>query len=469
MKKEQVHFDKNKPYSIKIQSIKRYPIHWHENVIEILLPIEGPIEVTANFERILVKEGDFWFVNNRSIHSIRSNTESKVALFHINLDYFQKYFEYIKYMFFRNNMYSEGSKRIESDNYDDDRRKGHKTRFRNLLVSVLTDAISDDPMVDELTMDSVYQLVASMVKEFNWLQFLKKSNDFISPLQLDRYHRIVKFIDEHYHEKITLDRIARREFITKNYLSHLWKNLSYFSFQERVNYERVLKSEFLLLTTDLSIASISEKCGFSDVKYYYSHFKRWYGCSPLEHKNRCLAYMEGEFKYKDLDLKGMKEDIDKYIKRIIMPDYAEDNVWRITSLFNDFIKMKYLYKIDKISPQPSPRNVKVDVFGPNSFKRKNNEFFFNWQNIDLLVNFSETSHFNINMEIKCTELGEEWWEEALHKFLDSCIHRYRIVTLNKWKFLINYNDEGSYERANSIKRIINSKIPKAKVIYCFSI
>ena len=45
-------------------------------------------------------------------------------------------------------MYSEGSKRIESDNYDDDRRKGgHKTRFRNLLVSVLTDAISDDPIV----------------------------------------------------------------------------------------------------------------------------------------------------------------------------------------------------------------------------------------------------------------------------------------------------------------------------------
>ena len=66
----------------------------------------------------------------------------------------------------------------------------------------------------------------------------------------------------------------------------------------------------------------------------------------------------------------------------------EDNVWRITSLFNDFIKMKYLYKIDKISPQPSPRNVKVMYLDLIGFKRKNNEFFFNWQNIDLLVNFS---------------------------------------------------------------------------------
>ncbi len=120
----------------------------------------------------------------------------------------------------------------------------------------------------------------------------KKDNDFISSLQLDRYHRIIKFIDQNYGNKITLEDIAKQEFITKNYVSHFWRNLSYFSFQERLNYERVLKSEFLLLTTDMSISSISEQCGFSDAKYYYAHFKRWYGCSPLEHKNNCFSYMD---------------------------------------------------------------------------------------------------------------------------------------------------------------------------------
>ena len=66
------------------------------------------------------------------------------------------------------------------------------------------DAISKDSMAKELLMDSIYQLVSSMVKEFNWLQFLKKSSDKISQMQLDRYHRVVKYIHQHYRQKITL-------------------------------------------------------------------------------------------------------------------------------------------------------------------------------------------------------------------------------------------------------------------------
>ncbi len=469
MKREIIEFKDNVPFSIVVQSIKNYPIHWHEDVTEILMPIKGSIEVRSNFEYILVKEGDFWFINNKSIHSIRGSSEAIVVIFYIDLNYFEQYFEYIKHMFFRNNMYSKDNTKVESDNYDDDVRKGYKTRFRNLLVSVLTDITNEDPLARELTQDSVYQLVSSMVKEFNWLQFLKKSNDFISPFQLDRYHRIVKFIDEHYHEKITLDLIAQQEFITKNYFSHLWKNLSNFSFQERVNYERVLRSEFLLLTTNLSLASISEKCGFSDIKYFYNHFKRWYGCNPLEHKNKCLSYMSQEFDYNELDLKSMKKDIDNYIKRIVMPEYAENNIWKTTTLFDEYIKMKYLYKIDKITPQPSPRNVKVNIFSPNNFKMKEGKFFFNWQNIDLLVNFSETSDFDINMKINCHDLDDKWWKKAVHKFLDSCIYRYRIITINKWKFLIYYNDEISLNKANVIRNIIKEKVSEASIIYYFSI
>ncbi|GMG95245.1 AraC family transcriptional regulator [Tepidimicrobium xylanilyticum] len=469
MKKEAVQFIVNKPFNVSILSIKKYPIHWHEDVTEILLPLKGSIEVNANFEHILVKEGDFWFVNNKSIHSIRSSSKAIVAVFHIDLNYFEKYFKYIKYMFFRNNMYSQGNTRIESDNYDDDIRKGYKTRFRNLLVSVLTDITSQDPLAEELTRDSMYQLVASMVQEFNWLQFLKKSNDFISPLQLDRYHRIVKYIDEHYHEKITLDDIAKQEFITKNYFSHLWKNLSHFSFNERLNYERTLKSEFLLLSTNMSIATIAEKCGFSDVKYYYKHFRRWYGVKPLEHKKRCQDYMDSQFDYEELDLSSMANIIKSYIKEIVIPDYSQDNIWKTSYLFDNFVKMKYLYKFDKITPQPPPRSVIVNVLNPSNFKNKEGKFYFNWQNIDLLVNFSETSDFKINIKLDCQFLDDFSYKDIIHTFLDSCIYRYRIVTIEKWNFVINYQDEKSFNVAIGIGNIIHDKIQNANIRYYFEI
>ena len=48
-------------------------------------------------------------------------------------------------------MYSEGNIKIESDNFDDPIRKGYKTRFRTLLVSVLTDLMNEDQYPKELT------------------------------------------------------------------------------------------------------------------------------------------------------------------------------------------------------------------------------------------------------------------------------------------------------------------------------
>lgn len=469
MKKEIIQFKDHMPFTVTIQSLKKYPIHWHEDVTEILMPIKGSVEVTANFEHILVKEGDFWFINNKTIHSIRSEAESIIAIIHIDLNYFEQYFEYIKYMFFRNNMYSEGNIKIESDNFDDPIRKGYKTRFRTLLVSVLADLMNEDQYPKELTLDSVYQLVASMVQEFNWLQFLKKSNDFISPLQLDRYHRIVKYIDEHYHERITLDDIAKQEFITKNYFSHLWKNLSHFSFNERLNYERTLKSEFLLLTTNMSLSAIAEKCGFSDVKYYYKHFRRWYGVNPLEHKKRCLAYMESELDSKELELSSISHIIEDYIKEVMLPDYAQDDLWKTTSLFDNFVKMKYLYKFDKITPQPPPRGAVVNVLNANNFRTKKGKCYFNWQNIDLLVNFSETSDFQINIKLDCQFLDTNSYKDVLHTFLDSCIYRYRIVTLEKWYFFITYQDDESFKMAIDIGKLIANKIPKSNVRYFFEV
>ena len=57
--KEEIIDFKEKPYGIKIQAMNGYPIHWYENVIEILMPLEDSIKVYANFEHILVRGVNF--------------------------------------------------------------------------------------------------------------------------------------------------------------------------------------------------------------------------------------------------------------------------------------------------------------------------------------------------------------------------------------------------------------------------
>lgn len=466
---ERIQFKEEVPYSVRVEKIKRTPIHWHENVLEIILPIKGSIQVFPSFEQIHVKEGDFWFVNNMHIHHIVSSDDAIVILIHLDLNYFEKHYEYIKYTFFRSNMYNMDSSKSASDNYDDETRKGYKTRFINLLVSVLMDILNDDPMVETLIMDSIYQLVASIINEFLWIKFMRENKDSISPVQLNRYLRIIKYIKENYQEKITVEDIAKGEYITENYFSHFWKDFSFFSFKDRLNYERVIMSELILLTTDKSIYSISESIGFSDVKYYYKHFKKWYGVNPLEHKKRCIEYMAQKPCVSQLNLNDIKDVLDDYINNVILKEYAQNNIWKTTYLFDNFVNLKYLYKLDKIMPQRSPRNVVVDIFNSNNFKTLDNNMYFNWQNIDILVNYSETSDFKLDIKMDCTFLDKEWYEKAVNTFVDSCILRYRIITIEKWQFFITYNSEDTFYMANTVGDIIKKKIPKANIRYFFEI
>lgn len=230
-----------------------------------------------------------------------------------------------------------------------------------------------------------------------------------------------------------------------------------------------MKSGFLLLTTNMSISSISESCGFSDVKYYYLHFKRWYGCSPLEFKKRCLDFMHMNLSYEDLELDNMVKTIEDYIKNIILPEYDGENIWNTTELFDNYVRMKYLYKIDKITPQRPPRNVSIDILNTKNFKMIENIPYFNWQNIDLLVNFSETSNFDFNIKIDCEKINDENFKKVVGKFLNSCTYRYSEITIAKWVFFIFYNDEMSFKRANAIGDLIESKIENARTKYFFEV
>lgn len=269
-------FKENKPFSIKFKGIKRYPTHIHRDVIEILLPLRGSINVVASHERVLVKEGDFIFVNNNSIHSIESTSEEDaiVAVYHIDLNNYEKEYEYIKSMYFRNNMFSKSYSKIKSDNFDHEKKES-KIMFKNKLIGILIDMVYNSELSNEISLLYENQLIETMINEFNWIQFLNTED--ITANLLDRYHRIVRYIKEHIDEKIAIDDITSFEYISKNYFSHFWKNIISFSFNERVYFEKVLHSEYILLTKDKSIVSIAEELNFSDVKYYYSHFKIWYG------------------------------------------------------------------------------------------------------------------------------------------------------------------------------------------------
>ncbi|RBP65963.1 AraC-like DNA-binding protein [Alkalibaculum bacchi] len=463
MQEKKIDFLENSPFHLKVHSIKRSSVHWHDNTLQIVLPLKGSVKVTSGYERLNVEEGDFVFLNHKYIHSISSSSDAIVASIYINLDYFEDQFPYIKYMFFRSNTFADEGFEIESTNFEENIRREYKIRFRNVLINLVSDYINTNP-TPELTIKKYeQQLIYALVYEFDWLQFIKKNDGFVSSVQLDRYHRILRYIDQNYDQKITLEDIVAEEFITKNYFSHFWKKVNSYSFQERINYERVIKSELFLLS-NMSISDISDRCGFSDVKYYYRSFKRWHGCMPLEHKAKYHEYIQKGIDFKEIDFKDVKGVFYNYVNNYFMISCHYDKQQDILSSVENYLKIRYTYALAKYIDTDAPINIAINPFSSNNFHIDEEDIFFNWHNMDLWVNLTIDLEFELQILMKTDHMDESTFYSIMSKFIDHSIYRYGIKIVKKWTF-INNGDSASYQDPMLIDNLIKEKIKNAKIKY----
>ena len=105
--------------------------------------------------------------------------------------------------------------------------------------------------------------------------------------KIARLSRITEYIDTNYAEKITLEELARRENVTKTYLSHFIHDNLNMTFQEYVSslrFERALK---LIRSTSMCLTDISAMSGFSDVKYLSKMLEKRFG-KPAQ---KCCAQL----------------------------------------------------------------------------------------------------------------------------------------------------------------------------------
>ncbi|MBR5542511.1 MAG: PocR ligand-binding domain-containing protein [Oscillospiraceae bacterium] len=95
----------------------------------------------------------------------------------------------------------------------------------------------------------------------------------------------INFINENLHNHLTIQYISKQINVSKTVLYKTFRNHFNCTVNEYINSRRIEKSAELLLTTDLSVESISQKIGFSGAAYYSKLFKKQKGISPLKFRN----------------------------------------------------------------------------------------------------------------------------------------------------------------------------------------
>lgn len=107
-------------------------------------------------------------------------------------------------------------------------------------------------------------------------------------LENTNYHvtRAEIYIQKHYAEPLTLEKVSNYLGINKSYFCTLFKKATNQSFSSYITALRIEKSKHLLHEDNHSILDIALSSGFSSASYYTTTFKKLTGLSPLEYRHR---------------------------------------------------------------------------------------------------------------------------------------------------------------------------------------
>ena len=108
------------------------------------------------------------------------------------------------------------------------------------------------------------------------------------------YEKTVRYIEQNYADRLTLDKIAEQMHASKSYLSRLYKSRSGRNLFDDILSRQIEKAKEYLITTDWKIYRISEKVGFEDAGYFSRVFKKQCGLSPKEFKRKYADHQHGD-------------------------------------------------------------------------------------------------------------------------------------------------------------------------------
>ncbi|GHV95711.1 AraC family transcriptional regulator [Spirochaetia bacterium] len=105
----------------------------------------------------------------------------------------------------------------------------------------------------------------------------------ISPDSItQRIYTITSYIHSHFDRVLSLDALAKRIFVSPYYLSHQFRQVTGFTLVNYIQMTRVRNAQQYLLGTNMKIAEVTERCGFTSFSQFNRVFHKFCQTSPSQ-------------------------------------------------------------------------------------------------------------------------------------------------------------------------------------------
>ncbi len=116
-------------------------------------------------------------------------------------------------------------------------------------------------------------------------RFINYSFDFTQVKHSDIVYKVMEYVKRNYASKISLDDVSKHVYLSRSYLSSVFKEETGYSLFNYINRVRVEKSKLYLLDNTISLVDVAALCGFEDQSYFTKVFKKATGISPKKYRN----------------------------------------------------------------------------------------------------------------------------------------------------------------------------------------
>ena len=256
-------------------------MHKH-SFIEVVYIAEGQAVHTVNDISYTVKKGNVIMIDYGVAHSFtRIGGENFVTydllftpdLFHVSaLE--NKEFMALASSYLFSSVFTE----FKNSKVPQNLVKTHAKEFKFLFEKIYEEYNKRETGFQSIIRAYVIEIIIKIFREID------KNQPTYTKSHQELVEKAIEYMQNNYDKHISLDEVVSGIFLSKNYFRQIFKKTTGMSISSFTQELRVKEACRLLETTDLSSADISYKCGFNDLKFFYSTFKKTMGMTPAEYK-----------------------------------------------------------------------------------------------------------------------------------------------------------------------------------------
>ncbi|MWV46785.1 AraC family transcriptional regulator [Paenibacillus sp. HJL G12] len=101
---------------------------------------------------------------------------------------------------------------------------------------------------------------------------------------------IVDYVNRHYDEKLTIEQISSRFYISPSHFCKTFRKSTGFTFTEYLNNVRIKEAKVLLTGGSDKVANIADTVGFESLTHFGRIFKEFTGLSPLKYRQQYKTF-----------------------------------------------------------------------------------------------------------------------------------------------------------------------------------